>query len=574
MISTTEFISAGIGVDQIDYFLWLVILGGFVCFAMAWGIGANDVANAFSTSVGARAINLKQATVIAGIFEFVGAVGLGGTVTDTVRKGIVDWDLFVGEEDILMLGMFCSLLSAAIWLAIATKFELPVSTTQSVVGAIAGFALCAKGSDVIHWVGQYDDDGKLEKYNGVLFIALFWIASPFFAAIGSIIIFMPIRNFLLRRKDSYEKTLIVWPLFVFIVVFIMVLFLLIKGLKRLDYEYDEQLGLSFGITFGVAAVVAIICWFGLVKTGVVERMVDNYLAKQAEEEKQQKKMGDPNQEVRHITAVTPSVEQMSKTSDDAVDSERVEAENGVNGQEMAIEMESMDKTSGDSKKNDRLARAKERALRGVNEDIHDDMGELETAIQENAEDFDPKTERAFSWLQVCTATLDIFAHGSNDVANAVAPFAAMVALYEVGEAQEEVPVYEWILVIGAAGMVLGLATYGYKIMKCLGVRMAPMTCTRGYCIELSSALVVILASHYGFPTSTTHAQVGATVGIGLVELNRPDTKLSISQVVNWKLLAQVLFGWVLTLFVAGMTSALIFAVLAYSPYAGEPIVRS
>jgi len=314
--------------------------------------------------------------------------------------------------------------------------------------------------------------------------------------------------------------------------------------------------------------------FGLVKTGVVERMVDNYLAKQAEEEKQQKKMGDPNQEVRHITAVTPSVEQMSKTSDDAVDSERVEAENGVNGQEMAIEMESMDKTSGDSKKNDRLARAKERALRGVNEDIHDDMGALETAIQENAEDFDPKTERAFSWLQVCTATLDIFAHGSNDVANAVAPFAAMVALYEVGEAQEEVPVYEWILVIGAAGMVLGLATYGYKIMKCLGVRMAPMTCTRGYCIELSSALVVILASHYGFPTSTTHAQVGATVGIGLVELNRPDTKLSISQVVNWKLLAQVLFGWVLTLFVAGMTSALIFAVLAYSPYAGEPIVRS
>jgi len=571
MISTTEFISAGIGVDQIDYFLWLVILGGFVCFAMAWGIGANDVANAFSTSVGARAINLKQATVIAGIFEFVGAVGLGGTVTDTVRKGIVDWDLFVGEEDILMLGMFCSLLSAAIWLAIATKFELPVSTTQSVVGAIAGFALCAKGSDVIHWVGQYDDDGKLEKYNGVLFIALFWIASPFFAAIGSIIIFMPIRNFLLRRKDSYEKTLMVWPFFVFIVVFIMVLFLLIKGLKRLDYEYDEQIGLSFGITFGVAAGVALICWFALIRTGIVERMVEKYLAKQAEEDKLKKKeMGD--QEARHIKAVTPSsVEQLEKVSDNA---ETGSSEPDVVNKDMAIEMESMDKTSGESKANDRLARAKERALRGVNEDIHDNMGELETAIQTNAEDFDPKTERAFSWLQVCTATLDIFAHGSNDVANAVAPFAAMVALYEVGEAQEEVPVYEWILVIGAAGMVLGLATYGYKIMKCLGVRMAPMTCTRGYCIELSSALVVILASHYGFPTSTTHAQVGATVGIGLVELNRPDTKLSIGQVVNWKLLAQVLFGWVLTLFVAGMTSALIFAVLAYSPYAGQTIVRS
>merc|ERR1712062_29368 len=163
----------------------------------------------------------------------------------------------------------------------------------------------------------------------------------------------------------------------------------------------------------------------------------------------------------------------------------------------------------------------------------------------------------------CTATLDIFAHGSNDVANAVAPFAAMVSLYEVGEAQEEVPVYEWILVIGAAGMVLGLATYGYKIMKCLGVRMAPMTCTRGYCVEMPSALVVIVASHYGFPTSTTHAQVGATVGIGLVELSRPDTQLSIGQVVNWKLLAQVIFGWVLTLFISGITSALIFSAIFF-----------
>ena len=164
---------------------------------------------------------MKQATVIAGIFEFVGAVGLGSTVTSTVRKGIVNWDLFVGEEDILMLGMFCSLLSAAVWLAIATKYELPVSTTQSVVGAIAGFAISCKGPDAIHWVGQYDDDGKLEKYNGILFIALFWIGSPFFAATGSVLLFMPIRNFVLRRKDSYEMVLLLWPLFVFIVVFIM-----------------------------------------------------------------------------------------------------------------------------------------------------------------------------------------------------------------------------------------------------------------------------------------------------------------------------------------------------------------
>ena len=212
---------------------------------------------------------------------------------------------------------------------------------------------------------------------------------------------------------------------------------------------------------------------------------------------------------------------------------------------------------------------KDKALHGVNVDIHDNLGQLEHDIQANAEKFDPKTDRAFAWLQVCTASLDIFAHGSNDVANAVAPFAAMIGLYSTGEVSKTVDVPIWVLLIGALGMVIGLATYGYKIMKCLGVRMAPMTCSRGYAIELSSAIVVIIASHYGFPTSTTHAQVGATVGIGLCELMRPDTKLVIGQVVNWKLLAQVLFGWVLTLFVSGMTSALIFAILAYSPYAGN-----
>jgi len=217
--------------------------------------------------------------------------------------------------------------------------------------------------------------------------------------------------------------------------------------------------------------------------------------------------------------------------------------------------------------------AKENVTKGVNVDIHDNLGELERNIHSNAEQFDPKTEKAFAWLQVCTASLDIFAHGSNDVANAVAPFAAMIALYQSGETSKEVEVAEWILVIGAAGMVLGLATYGYKIMKCLGVRMAPMTCSRGYCIELSSALVVILASAYGFPTSTTHAQVGATVGVGLVELNRSDSKLSLSQVVNWKLLAQVLFGWVLTLIISGLSSAIIFSLLAFSPYYGD-VVRN
>merc|ERR1719464_2525438 len=227
------------------------------------------------------------------------------------------------------------------------------------------------------------------------------------------------------------------------------------------------------------------------------------------------------------------------------------------------EMMDAQKDSNGSKARLLMQKSISMGTKGMNVDIHDDMTQLEMDIQNNAEKFDAKTDRAFTWLQVCTASLDIFAHGSNDVANAVAPFAAMISLWQYGEARDKVEVYEWILVFAALGMVLGLATYGYKIMKTLGVKMAPMSCTRGYSIELASAIVVIMASAYGFPTSTTHAQVGATVGIGLVELSRPDTKLTLRQVVNWKLLAQVIFGWVLTLFVSGITSALIFSAIFF-----------
>jgi len=542
MFSTTVVdVAVSVGEEQIEQFLWLVVMGGFVCFAMAWGIGANDVANAFATSVGARAITLKQATVIAGIFEFIGAVGLGASVTSTVRKGIIDNEAFKGEEDILLLGMFCALLSAALWLALATKYSLPVSTTQTVVGAIAGFAICAKGVSSINWIGDTDEDGNLEKFNGVLFIALFWFASPFFAAVASMLIFMPIRSLLLRRDDAYRHSLRCWPVFVWLVVFIMVFFLLEKGLKRIEWDVEDSLGATFGITMGAATIVAIAVYFALIKTGVVERMVERTVGS-VSTARSTTVTASPSAAI-DVEMANAETEKMSSEDAEAKETEKTE-----------VEME----PSGAGK-------LKSVALHGLNVDIHDDLGQMELDIHANAEKFDPKVERSFAWLQVCTAALCIFAHGSNDVANAVAPFAAMVALYQTGAVSSKVEVYEWILVIGACGMVFGLSTYGYKIMKCLGVKMAPMTCSRGYSIELASSSVVILASYYGFPTSTTHAQVGATVGIGLVELSRADSKLSIAQVVNWKLLAQVLFGWVLTLLISGLTSAVLFSLLAYSP---------
>lgn len=230
------------------------------------GIVQNTKANAFATSVGARAITIQQAVIIAAIFEFVGAVGLGSAVSDTIRGGITDNSYWEGEGDIFMLGQFCSLFSglvhcvhvftnilhykftihtnftfvhvypyihlAASWLALATKYQLPVSTTQSIVGALIGFALVSKGPDAVVW-------------NEVFLIMSFWVLTPIFAATGAVIFFIPLRHFLYRREDSYVQAIKFWPIFVFLVAFIMTLFLMIKGLKRFHLDFD--LATSAGI---------------------------------------------------------------------------------------------------------------------------------------------------------------------------------------------------------------------------------------------------------------------------------------------------------------------------------------
>eukprot|EP01083_Nonionella_stella_P305812 1068392_1 len=516
-----------------DEFLWLVVLSGVVCFAMAWGIGANDVANAFATSVGAKAITLKQALVIAGIFEFVGAVALGANVTNTIRKKITNFDAFIGEEDVLMLGMFCALASGALWLALASKYSLPVSTTHSIIGAIIGFSVAAKGVNAVDWVQ-------------VAYIVLFWIVAPFGASIMTMCLFAPIRALILRKSNSYQLSLHCWPLFVFIVAFVMCFFMIAKGLKRIDFDYEESLGLTFAITGGVSAGCALLSYLLLIRTGAVNRYVQNYL--KAAQEKQ-------------------TAREMAKET-----AKEKEKEKGTLEELQGLEIHDKSKVFGDGDR--RVESGSQRSLKswvthGANVDIHDDMEQLERDIHDNSEKFDPQTERSFAWLQVCTASLGAFAHGSNDVANAVAPFAAIVGLYETGMTSSEVAVPVWILGIGAIGIVIGLATYGYKVMQTLGVRMVYVSSTRGYCIELSSATIIICASAAGFPASTTHAQVGATVGVGLMEKARKGSTLTWGNVINWKLLAQVFAGWILTLVFTGLTSGCLYCLLAYSPYAGD-----
>ncbi|CAN0161887.1 unnamed protein product [Ectocarpus sp. 13 AM-2016] len=204
----------------------------------------------------------------------------------------------------------------------------------------------------------------------------------------------------------------------------------------------------------------------------------------------------------------------------------------------------------------------------MNQDIHSSVKDSEyvSQIHDNAEKFDPRAEEAFKYVQVFTAICDSFSHGANDVANAMGPFAGIYIVYTTGEVSKEGDLGNdafWILALGGLGIVAGLAIYGYKIIAAIGVKIAKITPSRGFAIELGSAMMVIIGTRLEIPLSTTHCQVGATTGVALLEG---------AGGVNGTVLGKAVFGWIITIVVCALTCSVIFAQGAYAPYVYDTII--
>ncbi len=419
-----------------------LVIGVAVAAYMAWNIGANDVANAMGTSVGSGALTLTMAVVLAGVFEFGGAVLVGSHVTETVRKGILDITLFQAGSPafdadpalILMLGMVSALLAAGVWLQIATAFGLPVSTTHSIIGALVGFGLVAVGSAAVNWetVGQ---------------VAASWVVSPVLGGAIAAAMFVLVRRLVLRSEDPDAATRRVVPHLVALVVFLLVVSFVYKVLRNV-FEAPP-----WWTTIAAAAVVAGLGY--LVTRLLIER-------------------ADPNGR-QPVESRRPSLWQR---------------------------------------------------IPGVGTAPAASFGYV---------------ERVFGRLQVVTACYVAFAHGANDVANAAGPVAAVVQIHEMGSLEAQVPVPGWILVLTAAGIVLGLATWGYKVIRTVGNALTELTPTRGFAAEFGAATTVLIASLLGMPVSTTHTLVGAVVGVGLA---RGIAALNLRMV--WR----VVQSWIVTLPVA------------------------
>jgi PiT family inorganic phosphate transporter len=355
---------------------------------MAWTIGANDVANAMGTSVGSGALTLRRAIIVAAIFEFGGAMLVGGTVTDTIRGEIVDIQSLGSDPMVVAIGMTCCLLAAGLWLNLATYAGWPVSTSHSIVGAVVGFGITAGGVSAVDWgtVGS---------------IAASWVISPLMGGVLGYSIFVFIRRTVLNAPNPLKAIRLWGPILVFPVISILALSAMFKGLKPLRLD----------LPFGPAALAAVTLALGssVVAIPVFRRFTNE-------------------------------------------DSERKETS---------------------------LAR----------------------------------TERVFMVLQVLTACFVAFAHGSNDVANAVGPLAAVFGAFKDG-VSTTVQVPYRILLIGGVGIVVGLATYGYKIMATIGKKITELTPSRGFSAEFAAATTIVVASKLGLPVSTTHTLVGAVIGVG------------------------------------------------------------
>jgi solute carrier family 20 (sodium-dependent phosphate transporter) len=518
---------------QLNEYLWIVIVAFIFGFAYAFGIGANDVANAFATVVASKSLTLKQAVLVAAIFEFLGALLLGASVTNTVRNKIFDVDLYEDEPEILLLGMFSALITGTIMLLGATALALPVSTTHTIVGSIMGFSLVAKGFSSINWTV-------------ITSIFISWFASPIVSGIVAFCFFGTLRRFVMKSEHAFERAYFTFPLILTITVGINVFYVLYKGLNNFGFTDDIPLYISLPAGFGAGLFVGLIWifpWGPWAKARILRQM--------AKEEAAAANVGDQQWDEIDVDGdghvekvdVTDRTEDPATLDDDKAD---VEAEAEV--EEPKGFLRKSLKKLGDAT---------------YNQDLHaQSMHESEkaTEIWDNSEKFDPHAEQLFMYVQVFTSCMDSFAHGANDVANAIAPLSAILLIYQTGELESKSPVQKWILAYGGIGIVVGLLLYGYKVIKSIGYKLSVISPSRGSMAELSSSLIVVTASFIGIPVSTTQSQVGAVTGIGCVGGFKN---------VNWWFFLRVCMSWAVVFFSAVILSAGIFSMFAFTPSLSE-----
>lgn len=479
----------------------LIVLTLICGFYVAWNIGANDVANAMGTSVGSGALTLRRAVILAAVFEFAGAFLVGSNVSETVRKKMFDPGEIVsqyGDQAYLVLacGMIASLIAAGTWLLIATWMSWPVSTTHSIVGAVVGFGCVALGLEGIEW-------------DKVGLITAGWVVSPLISGSIAYLTFGLILKTVFYKKDPVRAAKLVTPRLVFVVVAVLSGVTTYKGLKSFwkSHNIDTNDPQFIGMVVLVTAVV------GAIAMLVSKRLLRNF------DTDGQPAGGNPLLDVEVSRSLHKAEMHLQRVRNHA------EGELKERAESLLREM-------------DEVSEAARQRVR-----TNTDSQQLR------------KVEKIFVMLQVITACLVAFAHGSNDVANAIGPLSAAYQALNDGVISKSANTPTWALLLGGVGIVIGLATWGWRVIQTVGKKITELTPSRGFCAEFAAAITILIASTLpiGLPISTTHTLVGAVLGVGLARgINA----------LNLKTMRDIIAGWAVTIPAGAGLSILFYWILA------------
>lgn len=649
----------------LDEYLWMVIVGFIIAFILAFSVGANDVANSFGTAVGSGVVTLKQACILASIFETTGSVLLGAKVGETIRKGIVDVNLYNNSVDLLMAGEVSAMVGSAVWQLIASFLKLPISGTHCIVGATIGFSLVAIGTHSVQWM-------QLVK------IVASWFISPLLSGLMSGALFLLIKYFILNKEDPVPNGLRALPVFYAATIGINVFSILFTGAPLLGMHTLPVWATAL-LSVGVAILFALVVWFFVcpwLKKKIASRLKKDALSRISEESLDKipdedaavfKELPGAKGNDESVVPLTSATTEGANGSDtfangntripygraasmtngsvrspisngtfnfdghnvksdvhvyhtvhkdsglykdllhkihlDRVTDDRPAHENNyrvlrrnnsytcytaaICGMPVHSTFKSSDAaTSEDSEKlvTDTVSFSKKRIrydsyssyCNAVAEaEIEAEEGGVEMKLATELTDQNPvqddsleeeKEEKdksqvylLFHFLQILTACFGSFAHGGNDVSNAIGPLVALWLIYQQGGVLQNASTPVWLLLYGGVGICAGLWVWGRRVIQTMGKDLTPITPSSGFTIELASAFTVVVASNIGLPISTTHCKVGSVVAVGWIRSRKA---------VDWRLFRNIFLAWFVTVPVAGLFSAGVMAIFQYGilPY--------
>ncbi|XP_018432356.1 PREDICTED: sodium-dependent phosphate transporter 2 isoform X1 [Nanorana parkeri] len=649
----------------LDEYLWMVIVGFIIAFVLAFSVGANDVANSFGTAVGSGVVTLKQACILASIFETTGSVLLGAKVGETIRKGIIDVNLYNSSVDLLMAGEVSAMVGSAVWQLIASFLKLPISGTHCIVGATIGFSLVAIGTHSVQWM-------QLVK------IVASWFISPLLSGLMSGALFLLIRFFILNKEDPVPNGLRALPVFYAATIGINVFSILFTGAPLLGMHLFPVWATAL-LSVGVAILFALVVWFFVcpwLRKKIASRLKKEALSRISEESLDKiqdedaavfKELPGAKGNDESVVPLTSATTEGANGSDTVVNgntripygraasmtngSVRSPISNGtfsfdghnvksdvhvyhtvhkdsglykdllhkihldrviddrpghennyrvlrrnnsytcytaaICGMPVHSTFKSSDTTTTEdseklvtdtvsfSKKRIRydsyssycnaVAEAEIEAEEGGVEmklatELSDQNPIQDDSLEEDKDDKDKSdVHLLFHFLQILTACFGSFAHGGNDVSNAIGPLVALWLIYQQGGVMQEASTPVWLLLYGGVGICAGLWVWGRRVIQTMGKDLTPITPSSGFTIELASAFTVVVASNIGLPISTTHCKVGSVVAVGWIRSKKA---------VDWHLFRNIFLAWFVTVPVAGLFSAGVMAIFQYGilPY--------